>query len=118
MLEPGACLTISNALNKKNEAAMKTGSGEILRYKIQLCNPAPQKTLWDHVRDEVIRRYGAAGDDNYLPHAFQYIMEAGGRGSRHLNDYTEFVSLTSASGSRPKPTKSPGLSSSHAWRQS
>ena len=72
---------------------MKTGSGEIMRYMITLCKPAPQKTPWNPVRDEMIRHYGAAADDNYLSHAFQYIMEAGGNGSIHLTDYIEFMSV-------------------------
>ena len=91
MLEPNACLTISIGLNKKYGAAMKVGSGEIFRYMIQLCNPAPQPTPWIPVRDEVIRFYEGAAEDTYLPHAFQYILEAGGRGSMHLNDYIEFM---------------------------
>ena len=70
---------------------MKTGSAEIMQYIIQLCNPAPQKTPWTHVRHEVIRFYEGAGEDAYLVHAFQYILEAGGRGSMHLNDYIEFM---------------------------
>ena len=64
-----------------------------MRYMISLCKPAPQKTPWEPVRDEVIRHSGAAADDNNLQHAFQYIMEAGGNGSLHLNDYIEFMSV-------------------------
>lgn len=35
----------------------------------------------------------AAAEDNHLHHAFQYTLEAGGRGSMHMNDYIEFMHI-------------------------
>ena len=75
-LEPGACFSSS-----VEEAAMKL-SCEILRN----FNPALQKTPRDLVRDDVRRFYGAAADDNHLPHAFQYIFQL-----PQSDDYKEFM---------------------------
>ena len=63
MLEPGAVLTITNALNVKNSTAMEVGGNEIFRYMCSLSNPAPQATPFDPIRDEVIQMYGAHGSD-------------------------------------------------------
>ena len=54
MLEKGACVFISNALNRKNSHAMETGAMEICRYMISLCKPYPQKTPYEPVRDRLI----------------------------------------------------------------
>ena len=40
--EPEGALIISIALNKKNEAAMKTGHLEIMSCLVKLCEPDPQ----------------------------------------------------------------------------
>ena len=93
MLEPGAVLTIANALNVKNATAMEVGGNEIPRYMCSLSNPAPQATPFDPMRDEVIQRYGASGQDPNLLHALQFILEAGGKGSILLADYFNFQEL-------------------------
>ena len=90
MLEPGAVLTISNALNVKNSIAMEVGGNEIFRYMCSLSNPAPEPTPFDPIRDHVIQMYGASGQDPHLVHAFQFILESGGRDSQLLNDYQTF----------------------------
>jgi len=93
MLEPNAALTISNALNLKNEVAMQVGQNEIFALMHRLCNPAPEKTLWDPIRDDLIQLYPQQGQDPNLVYTFQYIMESGGRGSIHLDDYNDFQEL-------------------------
>ena len=41
--EPDGALVISIALNKKNEAAMKTGHTEIMNTLVSLCKPSPEQ---------------------------------------------------------------------------
>ena len=60
MLEKNAVVTISNALNVKNETAMAVGGNEIFAYMQSLCKPAPAKTPFDPIREHVIQLYGAA----------------------------------------------------------
>ena len=90
MLHEEACVTISNAFNKKNEMAMSTGAREVFRYMVALINPHPQATPFNPVRDKLISIYGPVADDNNLLNAFQYIMEAGGKGGIHLQDLNVF----------------------------
>ena len=53
--EPGAALIVSIALNKKNEAAMKTGHLEIMATLVKLCEPDPQGFVhFDPVRGKLI----------------------------------------------------------------
>ena len=68
MLVPGAVLTITNALDVKHSTAMKIGGNEIFRYMCTLSNPAPQPTLFEPIRDDVIQAYGANGQDPNLVH--------------------------------------------------
>ena len=68
MLVPGAVITITNALNVKNSTAMEVGGNEIFRYMCSLTKPAPQPTLFEPIRDEVIQAYGANGQDPNLVH--------------------------------------------------
>ena len=91
MLEPGAVIQIINALNLKNSVAMEVGQNEIFSYMCLQCNPAPQQTPFEPIRDAVIQNYGHHGQDQYLCYIFQFILESGGRGSTHLEDYTAFL---------------------------
>jgi len=93
MLEPNAALTISNALNLKNEVAMEVGQNEIFALMCRLCNPAPAKTPFDPIRDDLIQLYGTQGQDPHMVYPFQFIMESGGRGSILLSDYNDFQEL-------------------------
>ena len=58
-----------------------------------LTNPAPQPTLFEPIRDNGIHMYGTVGQYPDLVHAFQFILEAGGRGSLLLKDYHNFQEL-------------------------
>ena len=61
--EPGAAQTISIALNKKNEAAMQTGHGEIMSTLTTLCKPDPTgAVLFEPVRDKLIELFGSPVD--------------------------------------------------------
>ena len=93
MLEQGAVITISNALNVKNASAMKIGNNEIFSYMCSLCHPHPKPTPFEPLRDELITRYGADAQDLNLQAAFRFIMEAGGPGSQTLEDYHQFLRL-------------------------
>ncbi len=63
--EPDAASIIAIALNKKNEAAMKTSHTEIMNCLGNLCNPSPDElnVPWEPVRDRMIELYGAAVDN-------------------------------------------------------
>ena len=93
MLEKGAVVTIANALNIRNETAMEIGGIEIFKFMRSLCNPAPQPTPFEPVRNEVIAMYGSHGQDPHLLQAFQFIMEAGGLNSLLMDDYNKFLEL-------------------------
>ena len=76
--EPEAALIISIALNKKNEAAMKTGHLEIMSTLVELCKPDPEGAVhFDPVRDKLIELYGAAVDHPDFVHAFKLVCDAG-----------------------------------------
>ena len=67
--EPEAALTISIALNKKNEAAMETGHTEIMKTLVSLCKPSPgagalQSTVveFEPIRNKMLDLYGSSVD--------------------------------------------------------
>ena len=93
MLEPGGVITITNALNVKNSTAMEVGGNEIFRYMCSLTNPAPEPTLFDPIRDQVIQAYGPNGQDPNLLHPFQFVLESGGRDGLVITDYQNFQEL-------------------------
>ena len=93
MLEPGAVVVITNALNLKNSTALEVGQGEIFRYMCTLTNPWPQPTYFEPIRDQLIRMYGTEGQDPNLLGAFQFIMEAGGKDSPHMTDYKDVIAM-------------------------
>ena len=59
-------MIIAIALNKKNDAAMKTGHTEIMNTLVSLCKPDPHaadlKVPWEPVRDKMLDLYGSAVD--------------------------------------------------------
>ena len=92
--EPGAALIISIALNKKNEAAMKTGHTEIWATLVGLCKPDPYGVVkFEPVRDKLVELYGAAVDHPDFVNAFKVVCDAGGAESVHLKDLHEFTSV-------------------------
>ena len=77
--EPDAALIISIALNKKNEAAMKTGHTEIWNTLVGLCKPDPHGVVkLEPVRDKLVDLYGAAVDHPDFVNAFKVVCDAGG----------------------------------------
>ena len=92
--EPDAALIISIALNKKNEAAMKTGHLEIWATLVRLCEPDPEGAVhFDPVRDKLIELYGSAVDHPDFVHAFRLVCDAGGATSVHMRDLHEFTAV-------------------------
>ena len=92
--EPTAAQTISVALNKRNEAAMKTGILEIMSSLERLCKPDPQGFMpFEPVRDKLIEWYGAAVDHTDFLSMFKVVCDAGGHGSMHLKDLFSFTSV-------------------------
>ena len=95
--EPEGAIIIAIALNKKNEASMKTSHTEIMNTLVGLCKPSPDdmdgKVPFVPVRDKMIEYYGAAVDHPDLVHAFQVVMDAGGHDSPHMADLHEFTNV-------------------------
>ena len=92
--EPDAALIISIALNKKNEAAMKTGRLEIMKTLVALCEPTPDGVVhFDPVRDQLIELYGTAVDHPDFVNAFRLVMVAGGSSSMHMQDLQDFTTV-------------------------
>ena len=92
--EPDAALIISIALNKKNEAAMKTGHLEIMSTLVKLCKPDPEGVvLFEPVRDKLVEYYGAAVDHPDFVHVFKLVCDAGGATSVHMRDLHDFTTV-------------------------
>lgn len=92
--DPDAAQIISIALNKKNEAAMKTGHLEIMSTLEGLCKPDPTGVvLFEPVRDKLIELYGSAVDHPDFVYAFRLVCDAGGAGSKHMKDLHEFTTV-------------------------
>ena len=95
--EPEAARVISLALNKKNEASMKTSHTEMMNTLVGLCNPSPDRldghVDYGPVRDNMIEYYGAAVDHPDLMQAFLFVMDAGGHDSPHMADMQEFTNV-------------------------
>ena len=90
--EPDAALVIGVALNKRNEAAMKTGILEIMSTLKNLCKPGPdQEVLFEPVRDKMIDMYGADVDHPDFLQMFKFVCDAGGPDSIHLKDLFAFT---------------------------
>lgn len=90
--EPDGALIISLALNKKNEAGMKTSHTEIMKTLVGLCKPGPQGEVpFEPVRDKMIGYYGSAVDHPDFFHAFQLVLDAGGHQSPFMADMHEFT---------------------------
>ena len=95
--EPEAALVISIALNKKNEAAMRTGHTQIMRTLVGLCKPDPSKAdasvQFEPVRSKMVDYYGCAVDHPDFLQAFRLIMDCGGFGSPHLENLEDFTGV-------------------------
>ena len=93
--EPDAARIICVALNKRNEAAMKTGHLEIMSTLTSLCIPHPTSgpVAYEPVRDKLLDLYGADVDHPDFVHWFRFILAAGGAGSLHLADLTDFTTV-------------------------
>ena len=91
--EPKAAAVISIALNKHNEAAMKTSHTEIMNFLAGLCNPDPRTGTvpWEPVRDKMVELYGAAVDHPDFFQAFTLVMSVGGGKSLHIKDLQKFI---------------------------
>jgi len=92
--EPEAALTISIALNKRNEAAMKTGHLEILATMIGLANPDPLSgaVLYEPIRDRLIDLYGPCADNAQYIWCFRFVLAQGGSASPWLERLKNFTS--------------------------
>ena len=77
--EPDAALVIRIALNKKNEAAMKTGHLEIMSTLVRLCTPNPQGNVpFEPVRDKLVDLYGSTVDRRRLdPQVVEAVQTRG-----------------------------------------
>ena len=92
--EPEAALVISIALNKKNEAAMKTGHLEIMSTLVGLCKPDPRGCVpFEPVRDKLIDLYGTEIDHPDFLHLFKVVVDAGGESSIHMEDLFSFTGV-------------------------
>ena len=90
--EPDGALIISLALNKKNEAGMKTSHTEVMKTLVGLCKPGPQGEVpFEPIRDKMIGYYGSAVDHPDFYHAFQLVLDAGGAQSPFMADMHEFT---------------------------
>ena len=91
--EPEAALVISIALNKKNEASMKTAHTEIMTTLVSLCKPSPGSMAvpFEPVRERMVELYGAAVDHPDFCKAFQLVLDAGGHDSPHMKDLQSFI---------------------------
>ena len=91
--EPEAALVISIALNKKNEAAMKTNGLEIWNTLVGLCKPHPTTGAipYEPIRDKLIDLYGSAAGTPNLLSMFRLVLDAGGSESPHLQDLCNFI---------------------------
>ena len=91
--EPEAALVISIALNKKNEASMKTAHTEIMTTLVSLCKPSPgsREVPFEPVRERMVELYGAAVDHPDFCKAFQFVLDAGGHDSPHMKDLQSFI---------------------------
>ena len=91
--EPEAALVISIALNKKNEASMKTAHTEIMTTLVSLCKPSPgsREVPFEPVRERMVELYGAAVDHPDFCKAFQLVLDAGGHDSPHMKDLQSFI---------------------------
>ena len=92
--EPTAALCISIALNKKNEAAMKTGHLEIMSTLVGLCKPDPNGCVpFEPVREKLIDLYGTEIDHPDFLNLFKVVCDAGGEGSVHMKDLFAFTGV-------------------------
>jgi len=92
--EPGAALCISIALNKKNEACMKTGRTEIMNTLTDLCKPGPDSldggVPFEPLREKMVELYGPQSTQDFYQ-AFRLVMDAGGFSSPHMEDLRSFT---------------------------
>ena len=93
--EPDAALVISVSLNKRNEAAMKTGHLEIFTAMTNLLNPDPTNGIveYEPVRDQLIELYGPSVNDLDFVFVFRFAMSAGGKGSIWLERLRNFTTI-------------------------
>jgi hypothetical protein len=95
--EPTAASTISQALNKGHELALRTTEltavavlkGEIL---LQSKNVS-QKVLFQSVRDQVRRELGGAADDPDLIEVFEFLISLGVGKNSYVDHLEEFTKL-------------------------
>ena len=92
--EPEGAMIISLALNKKNEAAMKTSHTEIMNTLVGLCKPTPDgQVAFDPIREKMVELFGAAVDHPDFSQAFRLVLDAGGHDSPHMQDLHEFTKV-------------------------
>ena len=95
--DPEGAIVIAIALNRKNDASMKTSHTEIMNTLVGLCKPSPDAmdghVPFEPIRDKMIEYYGAAADDPHLINAFQVVMDAGGHDSPHMADLQDFTNV-------------------------
>ena len=91
--EPDAASVISIALDKNNEAVMKTSGLEIWNTLVGLCKPDPLTGAipYEPIRDKLIDLYGSAADNPNLLSMFRLVLDAGGSKSPHLHDLYNFI---------------------------
>ena len=95
--EPEASLVIFIALNKRNEAAMRTGHTQVMKTLVGLCKPEPSCTdlnvQFEPIRSKMVDYYGCQVDHPDFLQAFRLIMDCGGFGSPHLQDLEDFTGV-------------------------
>ena len=93
--EPDGAKIISLALNKKNDAAMKTSHTEIMKALVSLCKPSPDdmdgRVPFEPVRDKMVEWYGSGVDHPDFIWAFRVVLDAGGHDSPHMQDLHQFT---------------------------
>ena len=80
--EPEAAHMLSQAFNRKNEAAFPTGHFEIMRTLVSLCTPKPgtSEVAYDPLKAKMVTLFGGAAEHPSFVAAFQLVVTAGGSG--------------------------------------
>ena len=95
--EPTAASSISQALNKGHQLALRTTeltavavlTGEII---VQLSKDVGQRVAFQTVRDRVRHQLDDAADDADLPAVFDYLISAGVGYNSYVDDLLDFGS--------------------------
>ena len=91
--EADASMLIPLALNKKNDAAMKTAHTEIMSTLANLSVPQPGRDIipFEPIRDKMLDLYGSAVDHPDFLQAFRFILDIGGPAGVHWQGLADFT---------------------------